>query len=160
MIEDPAAQKPLSWSDPGFSATHYDMLYFPGGHDKSIRQAIDSASLQKHVASYFPQTRKPSRKVVAAVCHGVQTLSTATLPSSSDDNGGGKSVLHDATTTALPGFMESSIFWITRPFLGDYYKTYGNCSENVETIVCIYYIFVFSRDVLTCLLSTDQEEAG
>ncbi|KAL1966844.1 hypothetical protein VTN77DRAFT_3809 [Rasamsonia byssochlamydoides] len=98
----------LSWSDPSFSLLHYDLLYFPGGHEKSVQQIIDSASLQRHVAEYFPQTRKPSRKTVAAICHGVQTLSAATLPD-------GKSVLHDATTTALPGAMESAIFWLTGP---------------------------------------------
>ena len=130
MLQDPAIQRPLSWSDPSFSLDVYDLLYFPGGHDKSVRQAIDSTSLQKHVASYFPQTRKPSRKVVAAICHGVQTISAATLPD-------GKSVLHDATTTALPGAMESGIFWLTYPFLGDYYKTYGKGTDNVETIVSI-----------------------
>lgn len=130
MLQDPAIQRPLSWSDPSFSLDVYDLLYFPGGHDKSVRQAIDSTPLQKHVASYFPQTRKPSRKVVAAICHGVQTISAATLPD-------GKSVLHDATTTALPGAMESGIFWLTYPFLGDYYKTYGKGTDNVETIVSI-----------------------
>lgn len=128
MIEDPVAKTPLSWSDPSFSFAEYDLIYFTGGHDKAVRQAIDSEVLQKHVASYFPQTRKPGRKVVAAICHGVQTLSAATLPD-------GKSVLHDATTTALPGTMESGIFWATRAFLGDYYKTYGKGTDNVEDIV-------------------------
>ena len=128
MIEDPVAKIPLSWSDPSFSFAEYDLIYFTGGHDKAVRQAIDSEVLQKHVASYFPQTRKPGRKVVAAICHGVQTLSAATLPD-------GKSVLHDATTTALPGTMESGIFWATRAFLGDYYKTYGKGTDNVEDIV-------------------------
>jgi putative intracellular protease/amidase len=128
MIKDPAVQKPLAWSDPDFSLLGYDLLYFPGGHEKSVQQIIDSASLHKHVADYFPQTRKPSRKTVAAICHGVQVLSMATLPD-------GKSVLHDVTSTALPGAMESSIFWLTRPFLGDYYKTYGKRTDNVETAV-------------------------
>jgi putative intracellular protease/amidase len=128
MIKDPKAVTPLSWSDPGFSTDDFDLLYFPGGHEKSVRQIIDSTSLKEHIASYFPQTRKPSRKTVAAICHGVQVLSAAKLPE-------GKSVLHDVTTTALPGAMESSIFWLTRPFLGDYYKTYGKGTENVETIV-------------------------
>ncbi|QKX59229.1 uncharacterized protein TRUGW13939_06361 [Talaromyces rugulosus] len=128
MIEDPAVKEPLTWSDRGFSLDQYNLVYFPGGHDKGVRQTIDSASLQKHIAEYFPQTRKPSQKTVAAVCHGVQTLSAATL---SD----GKSVLHDVTTTALPGAMESGIYWMTRPFLGDYYKTYGKGTDNVEAIV-------------------------
>ncbi|KAN0073057.1 Class I glutamine amidotransferase-like protein [Elaphomyces granulatus] len=128
MIKDPAVQKPLAWSDPDFSLLGYDLLYFPGGHEKSVQQIIDSASLHKHVADYFSQTRKPSRKTVAAICHGVQVLSMATLPD-------GKSVLHDVTSTALPGAMESSIFWLTRPFLGDYYKTYGKGTDNVETAI-------------------------
>lgn len=128
MLQDPAVQHPLSWSDKDFSVAEYNLLYFPGGHDKAVRQAIDSPTLQAHIRSYFPQTRKPSRKVVAAICHGVQTLSTAVLPD-------GKSVLHDATTTALHGAMESGIFWLTWPFLGDYYKTYGKGTDNVETIV-------------------------
>jgi hypothetical protein len=141
MIKDPAAQHPLSWSDPAFSLLQYDLLYFPGGHEKSVRQVIDSASLQKHVAEYFPQTKKPSRKTVAAICHGVQVVSAATLPD-------GKSVLHDVTTTALPGAMESSIFWLTRPFLGDYYKTYGKGTDNVETIVRADFQFILSSSWL------------
>ncbi|KAH8696150.1 class I glutamine amidotransferase-like protein [Talaromyces proteolyticus] len=128
MLQDPAIQQPLSWSDPNFSLSSYDLVYFPGGHDKAVRQTIDSTSLQKHVAEYFPQTRKPGAKTVAAICHGVQTLAAA-------EKTEGKSVLHDVTTTALPGAMESGIFWLTRPFLGDYYKTYGKGTENVETIV-------------------------
>jgi hypothetical protein len=128
MINDPAAEKPLAWSDPTFNMINYDLVYFPGGHEKSVRQIMDSATLQKHIAEYFPQTRKPSHKTVAAICHGVQVLSAATL---SD----GKSVLHDVTTTALPGAMESSIYWLTCSFLGDYYKTYGKGTDNVETVV-------------------------
>ena len=55
-------------------------------------------------------------------------LSESSLPD-------GKSVLHDATTTALPGIMEQGIFWATRAFLGDYYKTYGAGSDSVQTSV-------------------------
>ncbi|KAL2011472.1 hypothetical protein VTN00DRAFT_4190 [Thermoascus crustaceus] len=128
MTKDPAAEKPLSWSDPNFSLLPFDLLYFPGGHEKSMQQIIDSGSLHRHIAEYFPQTRKPSRKAVVAICHGVQTISAACLPD-------GKSVLHDVTSTALPGAMESSIYWLTRPFLGDYYKTYGKGTDNVQTIV-------------------------
>jgi len=137
MTKDPAAEKPLAWSDPDFSLLPFDLLYFPGGHEKSMKQIIDSKPLHEHIAEYFPQTRKPSRKTVAAICHGVQTVSAACLPD-------GRSVLHDVTTTALPGAMESSIYWLTRPFLGDYYKTYGKGSENVETIVgpCTYELLI------------------
>jgi putative intracellular protease/amidase len=128
MKNDPAVQSPLSWSSPTFSLESYDLLFFPGGHEKRVRQLLDSPILHSLLASYFPKTRKPSNKAVAAVCHGVLAVAEATLPN-------GKSVLHDATTTALPDAFEGAAFWATRLFLGDYYKTYGAGSDGVETCV-------------------------
>jgi hypothetical protein len=128
MKHDPAVQSPLAWSSPTFSLESYSLLFFPGGHEKGVRQVIDSPLLHKLLASYFPETRKPSKKTVAAVCHGVLAVAEATLPD-------GKSVLHDATTTALPDMFEGTAFWATRLFLGDYYKTYGAGSDGVETSV-------------------------
>ncbi|KAI9731204.1 MAG: hypothetical protein M1834_005397 [Cirrosporium novae-zelandiae] len=125
MTEDPNFQKPHAWTEPNFSLDVYDVVFLPGGHDKGVRQVIDSPVVHKLLAAYFPQTKKPSRKTVVAVCHGVMALARAR-------NSDGNSVLHDVHTTALPGFMEQSIFWATRAFLGDYYKTYGAGSESVE----------------------------
>ena len=125
MIAFPDYQKPLSWSEPDFTFEPFNLLFFPGGHEKGVRQMIDSAIVHKNLAAYFPQTVKPSSKGVAAICHGVLALSNA----SSDD---GKSLLYDASTTTLPGTFESTAYWGTRLFLGDYYKTYGAGSENVE----------------------------
>ena len=120
----------LAWTDDDFTLSPYDLVFLPGGHEKSVVQVINSPITHKLIADYFPQTRKPSKKNVAAICHGVMVLSESSL---SD----GKSVLHDATTTALPGFMEQSIFWGTRLFLGDYYKTYGAGSESVQASVSL-----------------------
>lgn len=103
-------------------------MFLSGGHEKGVRQVIDSPIVQKSLALYFPQTLEPSNKVVTAICYGVLRLAEATLPDS-------KSVLHDATTTALPGTMEQGIFWETRLFWGDYYKTHGAGSDSVETAV-------------------------
>jgi len=64
---------------------------------------------------------------VAAVCHGVMVLSQTEL--------NGKSVIHDCDTTALPARFEQVAFWGTRVVMGDYYKTYGAGSENVEDAV-------------------------
>ena len=102
----------LAWTDEGFTLAPYDLVFLPGGHEKGVVQVINSPVTHKLLVDYFPQTRKPSKKNVAAICHGVMVLSESSLPD-------GKSVLHDATTTALPGFMEQSIFWGTRLFLGD-----------------------------------------
>ena len=84
--------------------------------------------MHKHLASYFPATTKPSSKTVAAVCHGVMVLSQT-------EGAGGKSIIHECVTTALPARFEQVAFWGTRAFLGDYYKTYGSGSENVEDSV-------------------------
>ncbi|KAJ6788236.1 hypothetical protein PWT90_04380 [Aphanocladium album] len=120
---------PLSWSAPNFSIDAYDLVFLPGGHEKGVRQVIDSPVVHALLAAYFPQTKKPSaRKAVGAVCHGVMVLSET---KTSD----GRSVLYGVQTTALPTRFEQLAFWGTRLFLGDYYKTYGACSENVEESV-------------------------
>ncbi|KAI1097870.1 class I glutamine amidotransferase-like protein [Jackrogersella minutella] len=119
---------PLSWSDPDFSLDPFDLVIFPGGHDKGVRQIIDSPIVHKLVVDYFPKTKRPSKKVVGAVCHGVMVLSE-----SKDANG--RSVIHDCNTTALPAKFEQAAYWSTRAVLGDYYKTYGHGSANVEDSV-------------------------
>ena len=128
MREDMKGMKALAWTEDDFSLDPYDLVFLPGGHEKGVVQVINSPITHKLLAEYFPKTRKPSGKNIAAICHGVMVLSESSLPN-------GKSVLHDATTTALPGFMEQSIFWATRAFLGDYYKTYGAGSESVQASV-------------------------
>lgn len=119
---------PLSWSSPSFSLTPYNLVFLPGGHEKGVRQLIDSPIIHKHLADYFPTTKKPSNKNVGAVCHGVMVLSE-TL---GED---GKSVISGCTTTALPARFEQVAFWGTRIVLGDYYKTYGAGSDDVEVSV-------------------------
>jgi putative intracellular protease/amidase len=121
-------QSPLSWTAPGFSLESFDFVLFPGGHEKSVRQIIDSEAVHQLVVDYFPKTKKPSKKAVAAVCHGVMVLSE-----SKDSDG--HSVIRDCVTTTLPSGFEKIAFWGTRAFLGDYYKTYGACSEDVEPSV-------------------------
>lgn len=135
MKEEEITMKPLAWTDATFSLENYDLLFFPGGHEKGVRQVIDSPVLHKLLAEYFPQTRKPSRKSVAAICHGVLALSESCYAD-------GKSLLHDVTTTTLPASFEGVAYWGTRLFLGDYYKTYGAGSETVETSVQLRSPFV------------------
>ena len=130
MKEDEPINEPLKWTDPEFTIEPYDLLFFPGGHEKGVRQVIESPVLRKLLVKYFAQTRKPSQKSVAAICHGVLVLSEARFED-------GRSVLHDVTTTTLPGAFEATAFWGTKFFLGDYYKTFGAGSDNVETQVCL-----------------------
>ena len=137
MKTHPSYSTPLSWTSPTFSFRDFNMLFFPGGHDKAVRQVIDSPIIQQHLAAYFPSTAKPSNHAVVAICHGVLAVANAKYDSrvSDGEKWAGKSVLYDVTTTTLPGTFESGIFWGTRAVLGDYYKTYGAGSENVETSV-------------------------
>jgi putative intracellular protease/amidase len=122
-------QSPLSWTAADFDLKRYNLVFLPGGHEKGVRQIIDSASVHKHLAEYVPLTQKPSEHCLAAVCHGVMVLSTARDP------GTNKSLVHDKTTTALMHGHEQGIFWATRLWLGDYYKTYGAGSKSVEEAV-------------------------
>ncbi|CAI0654151.1 unnamed protein product [Colletotrichum noveboracense] len=126
MTESAEMQQPLSWTAPDFSLDDFDVVHIPGGHDKDVRQLMDNSVVQKLFANYFPKTKKPGKKVVGAICHGPLVLCNA----KGED---GNSVLYHCTTTALPACFESVAFHGTRLFLGDYYKTYGAGSENVET---------------------------
>ena len=128
LIKTSSFQSPLAWTDASFDLNRFDLVFLPGGHEKSVRQVIDSSKVHQLIASYFPKTKKPSNKSIAAICHGVQVLAS----SSQED---GKSVIHDAETTALPTTFEESIFQSTRIFLGDYYKTYGAGSPSVQRVV-------------------------
>lgn len=137
----PEFTHPISWSAPDFSLDSYNLIFLPGGHEKSVRQLIDSPVMHEHLASYFPGTKKPSTKSVAAVCHGVMVLSET-------HGGDGKSVIHECVTTALPARFEQMAFWSTRAFLGDYCKTYGAGSDDVEASVC------FPRTLKLAVLTT------
>ncbi|KAF2474192.1 class I glutamine amidotransferase-like protein [Lindgomyces ingoldianus] len=110
-------RNPRAWTEPAFNLDSYDLVFLPGGHDKAVQLVIDSRNVHHHVASYFPKTRKPSSKCVAAICHGVQVLASSSLPD-------GRSIIHDVQTTALPAFLEEN-----------YYKTYGAGTDSVEKIV-------------------------
>jgi hypothetical protein len=121
-------QNPLAWTAPGFTLDEYDVVLLPGGHDKAMRQIIDSPRVHELMAAYFPQTKKPGHKVVAAICHGVMVLSES-------KDATGQSIIANCTTTTLPAFFERFIFWTTWPILGSYYKTYGAWSENTATSV-------------------------
>ncbi|PTB39130.1 uncharacterized protein TrAFT101_008076 [Trichoderma asperellum] len=128
MADSEEWKNPLSWSDEQFSLDAFNLAFFPGGHDKAVRQVIDSERVHKLVSDFFPSAKKPSNKAVGAVCHGVMVLSESKHPD-------GSSVIRDCATTTLPARFEQLAFWGTRLFLGDYYKTYGAGTDDVEVLV-------------------------
>jgi hypothetical protein len=129
MVASEPCQRPHAWSTPGFSLDEFALVFLPGGHDKAVKQILDSATVHDLLAAYFPQTRRSgSSKGIGAICHGVLVLANT-------KDVDGKSVLSACSTTTLPARFEQVAFWGTRLFLGDYYKTYGAGSENVEDSV-------------------------
>ena len=119
MEEDPAFLKPMKYTDA--RQEDFDALFLPGGHDKSIREYLESTVLQKLVVSFFD-----AKKPVAAICHGV------ILAARSIDEKTGKSVLHHYRTTCLLRKQELLAYNMTRLWLGDYYLTYPETTVEDE----------------------------
>jgi putative intracellular protease/amidase len=115
MIADLNYSKPLRWDSVDASA--FDGLLLPGGHRaRGMRDYLESAPLQRHVADFF-EAQKP----VAAICHGVL------LAARSHSAKTGRSVLYGYKTTALTWALENSAWKlarITRFWDPDYYRTY------------------------------------
>jgi putative intracellular protease/amidase len=129
-----AFQNPRSWTDESFTLDEFDLVFVPGGHDRAIRQILDSQRVHELLAGYFLLTKKPSKKSIAAICHGGQLLAASSYKD-------GKSILADVTTTALQRSHEQGIYQATRLFLGDYYKSMG--------VVALGYVYTPCTHILT-----------
>jgi putative intracellular protease/amidase len=115
MIADVSYSKPLRWGSADPKA--FDALLLPGGHRaRGMRDYLESAALQRHVADFF-EARKP----VAAICHGVLLAARSRSVRTS------RSVLHGYKTTALTWALENSAWKlarVTRFWDPNYYRTY------------------------------------
>jgi putative intracellular protease/amidase len=103
------------------SADSFDALFLPGGHDKRVREYLESDKLQSLVADFFA-----AEKPVAAICHGVVLAARSINPET------GKSVIHDYKTTALLKSQELAAYNMTRLWLKDYYLTYPELTVEDE----------------------------
>lgn len=101
----------------------FDAILLPGGHDKPVKEYLESEILQNLVASFFAKT-----KPVAAICHGV------ILAARSKDKNTGKSVLYNYKTTALLKSQEILAYNLTRLWMGNYYLTYPEITVEDEVI--------------------------
>jgi putative intracellular protease/amidase len=114
-----------------------DIAILPGGHDKPIRQYLESKSLHEHLDRFLPYTARTCRaqpKVLGAICHGVLALAFAHCPAN-------QSLLaeHGLQTTTLPMWMEGTAWVASQAWLkGSYYRTYiergGWCCGDVSRI--------------------------
>jgi len=110
---------PLKYTD--ISADDFDALLLPGGHDKGVKEYLESDILQKLVVEFFNE-----HKPVAAICHGVL------IPARSIDPETKQSVIYDYKCTGLLKRQELSAYHLTRFWLDDYYLTYPQTTTEDE----------------------------
>ena len=103
------------------NAEDFDALLLPGGHDKRVREYLESKVLQNLVVAFF-QAEKP----VAAICHGVVLAARSIDPNTK------KSVISDYKTTCLLKSQEMAGYNLTRLWLKDYYLTYPGLTVEDE----------------------------
>lgn len=111
--------KPLKYKD--VQENNFDAIFLPGGHDKGVKEYLESEVLQKLVVNFF-KTQKP----IAAICHGV------VLAARSIDTETGKSVIYNYKTTSLLKSQELLAYSLTKLWLKDYYLTYPGLTVEDE----------------------------
>lgn len=119
LIADAAFQRPLAYA--ALRGDDFAGVILPGGHAQGVRAYLESAPLQAFVAAMFALDRP-----VGAICHG-------TVVAARSRDAQGRSVLHGRRTTALTAQMELSAWWLTRAWMGDYYRTYPETVQSEVT---------------------------
>jgi protease I len=107
-------------------SANFDALLLPGGHDKGVREYLESTVLQQLVVQFFT-----ANKPVAAICHGVVLAARSVNPTT------GKSVLHGYKTTALLNSQELLAYKLTKLWLKDYYLTYPEITVEDEVTAAL-----------------------
>jgi len=110
---------PLKYTDA--KEEDFDAILLPGGHDKGVKEYLESIILQQLVVDFFT-----AQKPVAAICHGVVLAARSIDPKTK------KSVIHNYKTTALLKSQELTAFNMTRLWLKDYYLTYPEITVEDE----------------------------
>jgi putative intracellular protease/amidase len=124
MEKSVAFCQPLKYED--IKEVNFDAIFLPGGHDKGVKEYLESKILQHLVVAFF-NVNKP----VGAICHGVVLLAR------SIDNKTKKSVLHNYKTTSLLKSQELLAYNLTKINLKKYYLTYPGLTveEEVKSVL-------------------------
>ena len=110
---------PIAYKD--IQAEAYNGILLPGGHDKGVKEYLESTSLQEVIPTFFS-----ANKTVGAICHGLVLLARSINPITK------KSVLYDYKVTALLQSQEKLAYKLTRLWLKDYYLTYPGLTVEQE----------------------------
>jgi putative intracellular protease/amidase len=102
---------------------NFDGVLLPGGHDKGVKEYLESKVLQDLIVDFFI-----AKKPVGAICHGVVLAARSISPET------GKSVIYDYKTTSLLKSQELLAYNLTRLWLDDYYLTYPEITVEDEVL--------------------------
>ncbi len=119
MEESDAFCNPLNYA--AINENSFDAIFLPGGHDKKVKEYLESEVLQKLIVDFFK-----AQKPVGAICHGVVLAARSIDPKTN------RSVLHDYKTTSLLRSQELLAYNLTRAWMGDYYLTYPGLTVEDE----------------------------
>ncbi len=119
MVRDPAYLSPLTYE--AVAPSEVRALILPGGHAPGMKPYLESQVLQRLLAQVVA-----ADKPLAAICHGV-LLAARTRR---DD---GKSVLYGKRCTCLLRSQELAAYTLTRAWLGTYYRTYPQTTQDEVT---------------------------
>lgn len=136
---------PLNYHD--VQEKSFDAILLPGGHDKGVKEYLESSVLQQLIVDFFK-----AQKPVGAICHGV-VLAARSINADTE-----KSVIHNYKTTSLLKSQELLAYNLTRLWLKDYYLTYPGMTveEEVKSVLSDTHNFMkgptpLSRDNLNRL---------
>ncbi len=110
---------PISYDN--IKESNFDALFLPGGHDKRVKEYLESKILQNAVVDFFT-----ANKSVGAICHGVVLAARSINPNTN------KSVIYNYKTTALLKSQEMLAYNLTKYKLKDYYLTYPGLTVEDE----------------------------
>jgi protease I len=119
MINNESFKNPLMYSE--IKAEDFDGILIPGGHDKGMKEYLESSILQNIIVRFFSMM-----KPVGAICHGLVLAARSINPKTN------KSVIYDYQVTSLLKIQEMSAFNLTRLWLKDYYLTYPGLTVEDE----------------------------
>lgn len=119
MEKSKAFSNPITYES--IKEANFDAIYLPGGHDKPVKEYLESEILQNSISGFFEKN-----KPVGAICHGV------VLVARSKNIATGNSVIYDYKTTSLLKSQELLGYNMTRLWLKDYYLTYPEITVEEE----------------------------
>lgn len=119
LAQSEAFKNPITYAE--INPIDYDVIFLAGGHDKTVKEYLESTVLQQVIVSFFDRN-----KIIGAVCHGVVLVARSIDPETNT------SVLYTYKTTALLKTQEIVGYRLTQFWKQDYYLTYPECTVEDE----------------------------